>query len=73
MVLMEHLFSKIRKCNDHIIFQYYELDVICAQYSHLVIVARLQLKLVKTRKKTKNHQWKLSIEDHNAILKKIGH
>ena len=31
MVLMGHLFVEIKKCNDHIIFQYYELDVICAQ------------------------------------------
>ena len=31
MVLMGHLFEEVKKCNDHIIFQYYELDVICAQ------------------------------------------
>ena len=39
MVLMGHLFTEIKKFNDHIIFQDYEPYVICAQYSHLVIAA----------------------------------
>ena len=71
MVIMGHFFAEVRKCKDHIIFQYYESDVLCAQYSHLVIVAWLQLKVVKSRKNSKHLQWKLSIEDHNAILDNI--
>ena len=50
MVLMGHLFVEVRKCKDHILFQDYESDVIWAQYSHLVIASRLQLKEVKSRK-----------------------
>ena len=61
------------KTTSHIIFQDYEPYVICAQYSHLVIASRLQLKPVKTRKNTKNRQWKLSIEYHNAIIENVGH
>ena len=41
MAIMGHLFVEVRKCKDHIIFQDYESDFICAQYSHLVIEARL--------------------------------
>ena len=41
MVIMGQFFAKVRKCKDHIVFQYYESDVICAQYSHLVIAAQL--------------------------------
>ena len=39
MVIMGHLFAKVRKYKYHILFQDYELDVICAQYSDLVIAA----------------------------------
>ena len=68
MVLMGHFFAEVRKCKYHIIFQDYKSDVICSQYSHLVIASRLQLKAVKSRKNSKHRQWKLSIEDHNSIL-----
>ena len=68
MVLMGHFFVEVRKCKDHILFQDYESVVICAQYSHLIIASRFSLKAVKSRKNSKHRQWKLSIEDHNAIL-----
>jgi len=71
MVLMGNLFAEVRKCNDHIIFQDYEPDVICYQYNHLVIAAQLQLKPVNTRKTFKNRQWKLLMEDHNSILENM--
>ena len=62
------LMQEVRKCKDHIIFQEYESDVICAQYYHLVIETWLLLKAVKSRKNSKHRQSKLLIEDHNAIL-----
>ena len=68
IIIMGHLFLELSKCKDHILFQDYDSDVICAQYSHLVIAARLQLKAVKSRKNSKHRQCKLSIEDHNVIL-----
>ena len=60
MFIMGNLFVELRKCKDHIIFQDYESYVICSQYSHLVIAARLQLKEVKSRKNSKNRQWKFA-------------
>ena len=54
---------------DHIIFQDYQQEVIYAQYSHLVIATRLQLKQVKSRKK--QWQWRLSINDHDVILENL--
>ena len=68
MVLMGYFFAEVRKCKEHIFFQDYESDVLCAQYNHLVIASRLQLKAVKSRKNSKHRQCKLLIEDHNAIL-----
>ena len=68
MVIMGCFFVEVRKCKDHILFQDYVSNVICTQYSHLVIASRLQLKAVKSRKNSKHRQWKLSIEDYNAIL-----
>ena len=69
MVLMGHFFEEVKKCKDHIIFQDYQPEVIYAQYSHLVIATRLQLKQVKSRKKQR--QWRLSIDDHDAILENL--
>ena len=66
MALMGHFFEEVKKCKDHIIFQDYQPEVMYAQYSHLVIANRLQLKQVKSRKK--QWQWRLSIDDHDAIL-----
>ena len=71
MVIMGHFFTEVRKCKDHILFQDYKSDVICAQYSHLVIAARLQLKAVKSTKNSKHRQWKLLIEDHNSMLENM--
>ena len=69
MVLMGHFFEEVKKCKDHIIFQDYQPEVIYAQYSHLVIATRLQLKQVKSTKKRR--QWRLSIDDHDAILENL--
>ena len=69
MVLMGHFFEEVNNCKDHIIFQDYQPEVIYAQYSHLVIATWLQLKQVKSRKKQR--QWRLSIDDHDAILENL--
>ena len=69
MVLMGHFFEEVKKCKDHIIFQDYKPKVIYAQYSHLVIETWLQLKQVKSRKKQR--QWRLLMDDHDAILENV--
>ena len=65
-VLMGHFFEEVKKCKYHIIFQDYQPEVIYTQYNQLVIETRLQMKQVKCRKKQR--QWRLSIDDHDAIL-----
>ena len=71
MVLIGHFFAEVRKYKDHILFQEYESDVICAQYNHLVIATRFQLKTMKSRKNSKHKKWKLPIEIHNAIIENM--
>ena len=70
MVVMGHFFQKIAQNDSYMTYKDYHIDMIVFQYSHLIVVVHLSLAPIRGKGKVK--KWKLSIEDHEKIMKTIS-
>ena len=67
LVVMGHIFEKVRRQGDYIIYRYFMPEYISCQYSHLVVAARKHLIEIKV-KRGEPKRWKMSVADHDHIM-----
>eukprot|EP01018_Ginkgo_biloba_P011109 Gb_23216 [translate_table: standard] len=70
MVVMGYFLQKIAQNDSYMTYKDYHINMICFQYSHLIIAVRLSLAPIRGKGKVK--KWKLSIEDHEKIIETIS-
>ena len=68
ILLKGYFFQETYQIERDIHFKYYQPDVICCHYSHLVCAARIKLIEVKSNKKLKARRWKMSKVDYERII-----
>ena len=64
---MGHLFKKLRRQGDYIIYRDFMLEYISYQYSHLVVAAQIHLIEIKV-KRDEPKRWKMLVVDHDRIM-----
>ena len=66
-VVMGHFFEKLKKHDNYIKYKYFKHEFISCQYSHLVVVAQIQLIEMKVRG-SEPKTWKMVEADDNCII-----
>ena len=62
-----HIFKKVRRQGDYIIYRYSIHEYISCQYNHLVVASRIDLVKIKV-KRGEPKRWKMSVADHDRIM-----
>ena len=68
ILLKCYFFQETHQIESDVHFKYYQPDVICYQYSHLVCATHIKFIEVKSNKKLKDGRWKMSKIDHERII-----
>ena len=67
LVVMGHIFEKVRRQGDYIIYIDFMPEYISCQYSHLVVEAQIHLIEIKVNR-GEPKRWKMSIADRDHIM-----
>ena len=67
LVVMGHFFEKLKKRRNYIIYKYFKPKYLSCQYSHLAVVAWIQLIEMKV-KSGEPKRWKMKKADYDRIM-----